>query len=355
MSRTAFRELLIRYVNGTVTPAEKALIDHWYEGLYDNNLPVLKQEALDHIEQEMWAHIEKAGNLPVDEMPTIHRPVYRKRLYYITAAAIIIGLAISSYALFFSTGNTFSYEKSKQQNKLAESVNNTEAPQKITLKDGSYVILKPGSKIAYAQQADAAKREVYLEGEAFFEVAKDPARPFFVYTNELVTKVLGTSFDVQAFPYDKTIKVIVHTGKVTIYQRKNNQTGQQLAKSNATIITPNQQVLFNRQQESITRSILLQPRPLSTTSPKSISPQEFTDAPAPDVLMSIQKAYGITILFDEELLSHCSFTGAFTNETFFERINLVCKAIEATYEQADGQVIITGRDCEKQANSPLIH
>jgi hypothetical protein len=63
--------------------------------------------------------------------------------------------------------------------------------------------------------------------------------------------------------------------------------------------------------------------------------------------MAIQKSYGITIVFDEELLSHCSFTGTFTNESFFERISLVCKAIEATYEQADGQVIITGHDCEK--------
>ena len=63
--------------------------------------------------------------------------------------------------------------------------------------------------------------------------------------------------------------------------------------------------------------------------------------------MAIQKNYGITIVYDEELMKHCSFTGVFTNESFFERINLVCKAIEATYEQADGQVIVTGHDCEK--------
>jgi hypothetical protein len=73
----------------------------------------------------------------------------------------------------------------------------------------------------------------------------------------------------------------------------------------------------------------------------------FSDAPASEVLMAIQKAYGITIVFDEELMSHCSFTGAFTNESFFERITLVCKAVEAGYEQVDGQVIITGHDCEK--------
>jgi transmembrane sensor len=349
MNRTAFRELLIRYVNGTATSEEKALIDHWYELLYDNKLPVLKQEELDTIEQEMWTHIEQSGNLPADGTitPTVIRAVRRKRLYYITAAAIISGLVTGGWILFFSAPKTFSYEKSRQQNKLAERVNNSAIPQRITLKDGSYVILQPASKIAYAQISDPAKREVYLEGAAFFQVAKDPARPFYVYTHELVTKVLGTSFDVTAFQHDKTIKVIVHTGKVTVYQRKNNQAEQELAKSNATIITPNQQVLFNRQQAIIIRSISVQPQSLAVSEIKSNSQQAFTDAPASDVLMAIQKIYGITIVYDEELMKHCSFTGVFTNESFFERINLVCKAIEATYEQADGQLIITGHDCEK--------
>jgi transmembrane sensor len=158
---------------------------------------------------------------------------------------------------------------------------------------------------------------------------------------------LGTSFDVRAYPHDKNIKVIVHTGKVTVYQRKHNRAEQELAKSNATIITPNQQLLFNRQLASTTRSISTEPLVLHTSSTKSSSQQAFIEAPASEVLMAIQQAYGITIVFDEELMSHCSFTGAFTNESFFERINLVCKAIEATYEQADGQVIISGHDCEK--------
>jgi len=86
---------------------------------------------------------------------------------------------------------------------------------------------------------------------------------------------------------------------------------------------------------------------INTPSPKSNSTQVFTEAPASEVLADIQKIYGIPIIFDEELLAHCSFTGAFTNESFFERINLVCKAIEANYEQADGMVIITAHDCEK--------
>jgi ferric-dicitrate binding protein FerR (iron transport regulator) len=347
MDRTAFRELLLRYVNGTATPEEKALVDHWYELLYDNKLPALKQEELDNIEQEMWAHIEKEGNIPLDDHnpSSIRRNAGGKRLYYLTAAALVAGLIITALVLFYTAPKAFSYEQSRQQKKLAESINNTAVPQRILLSDGSYVILQPASKIAYSQ-FDSVKREVYLEGEAFFQVTKDPARPFYVYTNELVTKVLGTSFDVRAFPNDNTIKVMVHTGKVTVYQRKKNEREQELARTNATIITPNQQVMYNRQQANIVKSISVQPQAINSINNKNNVQSAFADAPASAVFMAIQKAYGITIVFDEELMSHCSFTGTFTNETFFERISLVCKAIEATYEQADGQVIISGHDCE---------
>jgi ferric-dicitrate binding protein FerR (iron transport regulator) len=349
MDRTAFRELLIRYINGTTTSEEKALVDHWYELLYDNNLPALKQEELDTIEQEMWAHIEKEGNVYADntKILTIKSAGRWKRFYYIAAAAIFTGLLIGGFTHFFSSPENLSYEQSRQQNKLSEYVNNTTVPQRITLEDGSYVVLQPASKIAYSRHVIPDKREIYLEGEAFFQVAKQPNRPFYVYTNELVTKVVGTSFDVRAFPQDNTIKVIVHTGKVTVYQRKNNQAEQELAKSNATIITPNQQVLFNRHLPGLSRSISRLPQIINTTGSKPNSQLMFTDAAASDVLTAIQKAYGITIVFDEEVLSHCSFTGTFTNESFFERISLICKAIEATYEQVDGQVIITGHDCEK--------
>lgn len=336
MDRITFRELLLRYANGSAAPEEKELIDHWYELLYNNTLPALKQEELDNIEQEMWTYIEKEG---LDRNK-------RRLLYYVSAAAVIVALAITSWVLFNAKPKAFSYEQSPRKMHLAESINNTTVSQRVSLSDGSYVILQPASKIAYSG-FDSVSREVYLEGEAFFQVTKDARRPFYVYTNELITKVLGTSFDVQAFPNDNTIKVLVHTGKVTVYQRRKNENEQQPATSNATIITPNQLVLYNRQQANIIRSITAQPQTIIARTGTSSEQLLFTDAPASEVFMRIQQSYGIAIVYDEELMSHCSFTGAFTNETFFERISLICKALEARYEQVDGQIIISGHDCAK--------
>ena len=86
----------------------------------------------------------------------------------------------------------------------------------IVLKDNSHVTLNSKSKISYPNLFQY-NRNIRLEGEAFFEVAKNPDQPFFVYANGLVTKVLGTSFIISAFETEKDVKVVVKTGKVSVF------------------------------------------------------------------------------------------------------------------------------------------
>ena len=85
----------------------------------------------------------------------------------------------------------------------------------MTLHDGSTVILEPGGEVRYNEKF-LNTREVYLSGDAFFEVTKDASRPFLVYANEITTKVLGTSFRIKAKQGEKEIVVAVKTGKVSV-------------------------------------------------------------------------------------------------------------------------------------------
>ena len=85
----------------------------------------------------------------------------------------------------------------------------------MTLQDGSTVILEPGGEFRYNEKF-LNPREVYLSGDAFFEVTKDASRPFLVYANEITTKVLGTSFRIKANQGEKEIVVAVKTGKVSV-------------------------------------------------------------------------------------------------------------------------------------------
>ena len=85
---------------------------------------------------------------------------------------------------------------------------------------------------------------MYLNGEAFFEVVKNPKKPFLVFTKDIVTKVLGTSFTVKAFDGDKEVKVMVKTGKVNVIQQKNLNIKDITEKSNIAgiALVANQQV-----------------------------------------------------------------------------------------------------------------
>jgi ferric-dicitrate binding protein FerR (iron transport regulator) len=192
--------------------------------------------------------------------------------------------------------------------------------------------------------ADTAKngvtRDVYLLGEAFFEVTKDPHRPFRVFANEIVTKVLGTSFTVRSFEKDTTIQVTVRTGKVSVYAQP---IATAITKSEI-ILTPNQQLVYARAGQKFQKVLLN--NPAMVAPPVAEKKLIYDDAPLDKVFSDLSNAYGINIVFDSEVLKNCTVTADLTNESFYRKLVLICSAIDAHYEVIDGQVVIESTGCK---------
>jgi transmembrane sensor len=187
---------------------------------------------------------------------------------------------------------------------------------------------------------------VYLSGEAFFTVSKNRRRPFVVYSNELVTKVLGTSFIVKAFEDARQVEVSVKTGKVSVFPRTDTEVCEGIAtpELSGTIITPNQKVLFSREQTQIRKGLVESPEILaSAVLPAPLL--KFQDMPVSELFGNIGQTYGIDIVYDHRLLGQCLLTASFTTESLYEKMDLICKGIEATFEVVDGKMIVTGRGC----------
>ena len=184
-------------------------------------------------------------------------------------------------------------------------------------------------------------REVDLVGEAFFEVKKDPDRPFLVYTDEIVTRVLGTSFTVRNYPAD--VRVSVKTGKVSVLKDSNSGDPQE---ANGTvegvILTPNQQVVYARQEKKMTKSLVEDPNVLTPVAKQEF---EFTDASVAAVFQSIKDAYGVEIVYDEQVLADCHLTASLTDVSLHDKLSLICKAINATYAIIDSHIVIYGKGC----------
>lgn len=211
------------------------------------------------------------------------------------------------------------------------------------LVDGSKITLEPGSELRYGNEFGDEKREVFLSGEAFFEVKKDSRRPFLIYTGKLVTKVVGTSFRIKAYEQDDNISVSVRTGKVTVY-RQNSKSENNRSLSTEIVLIPNQKAVFEKDQELIIKTLVDSPVSVNET-PENTS-LAFEETKISDVFGRLEGIYGIKIDFDKEVFSKCSVTAHFNNESLYQKLDIICEIVRAKYEIIDGEIMIFGNGCQ---------
>ncbi|CCH55589.1 anti-FecI sigma factor, FecR [Fibrisoma limi BUZ 3] len=231
------------------------------------------------------------------------------------------------------------------QTPLIEVANTSTQQQLVLLADGSSVLLMPNSRVSYSKQFNQfAKREVYLTGEAFFEVAKNPEKPFFVYADHLITKVLGTSFTVRADGKNE-VNVIVKTGKVSVFTRSDKERveKQQSPQLIGLVLTPNQRVHFNRDEGRLVRSLVESPALLDMPIQRAMF--EFNDTPIAQVFASLERAYGVEIIFDTDVMKNCYLTASLDDDPLFEKLNMICRTLDAQYEQMEGKILIASKGC----------
>ena len=274
-----------------------------------------------------------------------------KKWWYAAAATIVFAMVGSAlYFLVKQNKKTekFAYAKITTSRHLIENINTSEKAITLKLPDESTVELAGNSRIAYANNFDSTgTRDIYLSGEAFFKVTKNPNRPFRVFANEIVTKVLGTSFTVRSFEKDTVIQVTVRTGKVSVYSQaagdiKEAGLPYQLG---GIILTPNQELVYKKLKQKFQKTLLENPVEIApdVIDQKNMS---YEDAPLEKVFSQLSKSYGINIVYDNELLKKCTVTADLRNEPFYRKLELICKAIGASYEIIDGQVVIQTNGCE---------
>jgi transmembrane sensor len=285
--------------------------------------------------------------------PPERRPVFLHGKGWRAAAALLL-LAAAGTLLFHSRNDNrkiekFAYARVASSPSFTERSNASDLTMHLALPDGSTVELAPKSRISYPVYFNSeASRDVYLSGEAFFKIARNPGHPFRVFTNEIVTKVLGTSFSVRCYEKDTTISVTVRTGKVSVCSQVNtSDRGSVLAPRPAGIIvTPNQQLTYQRFDQKFQKVLVETPIFIVPDTTATDHSMAYEDQPVEQVFDELGKFYGINIVYDNDLLSKCTVTADLRNESFYHKLDLICKAIGAKYELLDGQVVIQSNGCQ---------
>lgn len=289
---------------------------------------------------------------PVEEVPV--RPK-RFGMWLRVAATVTLIAGLGGWFYWHETGNRspitgFKQMAAQQAGGVKEVTNDEDAPRLVQLPDGSLVTLKKGSRISFPATFGPQERSVFLAGEAFFDIVRRPKHPFLVYTNQLTTKVLGTSFTVRAYEGDKEANVIVRTGKVSVFTTPPDGNPATLdTKNPAVILTPNQQVTLEDKQ--LKRTLVNNPEPVlkpaEATGGSALKTMVFERTPVVSVFKKLESTYGIVINYDADLLTGCELSADFTDESFFDRLDLICRATDSRFEVIDAQVVIYSKGCRQ--------
>ena len=345
MDHKAFRQLLKRYLDNSCTDDERKIIDQWYE-LLDNENVDLTERDMDEVESRLWNRLQSSAKEKAAVIPIKKRNVFPWKY---AAAACLLGLIAISGTVWFKTNRkaqaAITLVEAKVTAGFQEQANTGGNNKEIQLEDGTMVTIYPGSKLAFPQHFSAAKREVYLEGEAFFKVSKNPNRPFFVYNNNIVTQVLGTSFDIRG--KNGQVEVAVKTGRVAVYENKEQIPLDEVQqKSNGVIITPNQKVTYYQEERHFVTSIVDQPAPVPNELKKEEANFVYNETPLFKVLSDLQDTYELEIVLENDKIRNCTFTGDLTGQNLFNKLEGICLVFNATYEIKGTKILLkAAKEC----------
>lgn len=209
----------------------------------------------------------------------------------------------------------------------------------VNLPDGSSVLLSKDSRIRFMADMTGPERKVYLDGEGFFEVVKNPRKPFFVTTDKLTTRVLGTSFRVRSYPGAEEALVAVKTGKVSV-----TTDGHREGDVSSLTLYPNQQVNLTRKKDKIMRAVTAAVH-VDQATPIEREPFNFEFTPVSEAFKTLETQYAVKIHYDLEKMSRCTITASLKDEPFLEKLRLICLATESSYAINGDEIMISGLGC----------
>lgn len=346
MSKHHFHTLLSRYRNGECTEKEKRLVEQWFS-LLDGEKPNRTLEENHRIENRIWQAIQQKQQVMTPNGRVLS--LFGRWGWAVAAAIILVGIwGGYQFIPMNSAPGEIGSTANRSTNGLLYKTNTTNRSMTFRLDDGTEITLSPKSSVEFPGRFEGNQREVFLKGNAFFKVAENPKKPFLVYTGDVVTKVLGTSFWVNATDNSRAVEVSVITGKVSVFQRdaRNDRVSDKV--KSGVILTPNQRVIYTQASRAFVTSLVEKPVLIAPDEQASAAevPFVFDDTALNDVVEKLEKAYGIEIILENERLKNCLFTADITRQPLFTKLDLVCSALNATYEVRGTKILISGNGCQ---------
>ena len=319
-------ELLAKYLSNEVNPDEKSEVDAWLDQSVEN------REELERVRKmlvsvdafykadsfnSVTALQKVKARMQNSQLKVVQQNRFRKEIiirFYKYAAVIMFAVLLGSVSYYFGF-----------RNKTPEIYSEVIAAEKqviseYTLPDGSVVALNSGSKLVFPKSFTGNTREVSITGEAFFDVKPDASKPFIINAGNAQVKVLGTSFNVRAYPENETVEVVVASGKVQVTERN----GEVLNENNHVSLVPGEKgTLFNQ-------TMLLEKTTNTNLNYLSWKTHNFvfSEANLQDVFNCLEKTYHVDIEVVQPELNDLKLTAQFDQKS----IGFILDVVRLTFD-----------------------
>ena len=327
-----YSELLAKKLSGNATADELRDLENWRKEQVDN-------EDFARNAEELWQMSDKYSDRPfVTDKKAAWQAIESKldtqekgrvvqmrpwrRVLQIAAMSVFV---IGAYWLWNNSMNNTAAEFMAIHTYEDEN-------KEIELPDGSKIWLNENSSIRYA--ADFKNRDVTLNGEAFFEVARMEDSPFEIVAGGATTRVLGTSFNIRAYPEEAEVELTVKTGKVA-FSGENKQ--------DTKILTAGKAANYAKATKKVIASPILEANALAWQTKELV----FLSTPFSQVEKDLERYYGVEIDVINPALSNCRFKGGTLKEAkLSEILELLQITMEWKVSQDGTKYIIDGEGCE---------
>lgn len=295
MNITELKNIIDKYLSGKSAPNDEKQLNVFFDS-YQHEKNELSDEELNRIKIEARNKILSASSSSSN-----YFNIFNKK--FINVAASIAFLFVISLGLIYVLSPSNS---NSNMNLLSNIEIGFGEKESILLPDGSKVIINGGSKFQYPEKFGPNKREVFIDGEAFFEVEEDLNKPFVVQSGQISTKVLGTKFNVRAYEKDSDIKVSLIEGRVVVSERKKSSQDDRNIE-----LKPNQQIVYVKTDNYFNITEFDRAKTMGWQNNVLIFNYETLE----NVLLELKRSYGISIKFADKSVLKKRITTKFDDES----------------------------------------
>ncbi|MDY6867398.1 MAG: DUF4974 domain-containing protein [Chloroflexota bacterium] len=348
------KEVLHKYISGNCTSEEEELVEEWLNESLENT-KIMEQMKLiwgvspgksievdshaawksfksDSIDKE--ARFQEPKHDSTSNHEEIGLPIrnYSKQRGWYTYRVMTLTAAIAAVFLvtiLFNNSRRISDENTKLELVHQEIITKKGQQTTVGLSDGTRIYVNAESKLSVPQNYMDEQRIVYLEGEAFFEVTSDETKPFIVQAGHSVTRVLGTKFNVTAYPEEQKVQVVVAEGKVALrssvdqalvpeVQLKRNQLG---------AISINGEIIASKISDA------------SIYTDWFRGKLTFQDTPLDEVAKRLERWYDVEIKIDNDIsTSERLLHGTFEDASLTSVLNSIALSLDIQYKRNNKEI-----------------